>query len=409
MRPIKPEQLDFLNWEFGVFFHFGIRTFYEGHQDWDMKEMPLEGFQPGELDCGQWIRTAKEAGAAYAVLVCKHHDGFANWPTAYSDYSVANTPWKDGKGDLVREFVEACRQNDMKVGLYYSPAEFGSKDRDAKDYDQYFMDQIGELLSNYGKIDYLWFDACGSEGHTYDTARIVSHIRALQPGILLFNLWDPDTRWVGNESGLAEMPNENVVKFLDFSILTESQEALDEAAFLPVECDCRMRRDNWFYSGRDEDTVKSLDELMGMYDLSVGRGANLLLNIGPDRRGLLPDADAARLLEFGRKLRSRFAEDLAVRTEREGNCYTVELEGDRLVNTVVLKEDISDGGRIRAFRVLVHPYPYGNRPILVYSGMTVGHKHICRFPAVRTGKVQICIDRERGPHEMKGISVYYSK
>lgn len=407
MKAIKPNQLDFLNWEFGVFFHFGIRTFYEGHQDWDMKAMPLDGFCPSELDCGQWIRTAKEAGARYAVLVCKHHDGFANWPTAYSDYSVAHAPWKNGQGDVVREFVEACRRYDMKVGLYYSPAEFGSKNRDSKDYDQYFMNQIGELLGNYGKIDYLWFDACGSEGHVYDTERIVAHIRALQPEILLFNLWDPDTRWVGNESGLAEMPNENVVRLLDFSVFMESREPLKEDTFLPVECDCRIRRDNWFFSDRDEHTLKSLDELMGLYYYSVGRGANLLLNIGPDRRGLLPEADAKRLGEFGAEVRRIFGRDLAEKVTREGNTYTAELAEDTLVDHVVLEEDISGGGSIEAFRVFVHPYSYG-RPVMVYNGMTVGHKHICRFPAVRTEKIEVRVDRESASHRMKNIGVYYS-
>ena len=129
MVKIKPteKQLKFLDWELGVFIHFGIRTFYEGHRDWDMKPMPLEGFNPTELDCENWVLTAKEAGAKYAVLVCKHHDGFANWPSAYTEYSVKNTPWKNGKGDVVREFVDACRKHGICPGLYYSPAQFGSK------------------------------------------------------------------------------------------------------------------------------------------------------------------------------------------------------------------------------------------------------------------------------------------
>ena len=165
MRAIKPERLDFLNWEFGVFFHFGIRTFYEGHRDWDMKEMSPGAFDPKELDCRQWLKTAKDAGAAYGILVCKHHDGFANWPSAYTEYSVKNTPWRGGKGDVVKEFTDACRELQMKVGLYYSPAQFGSVSRKAEEYDLYFLNQISELLTHYGKIDYLWFDSCGSEGH----------------------------------------------------------------------------------------------------------------------------------------------------------------------------------------------------------------------------------------------------
>ena len=152
-------QVEFLDWEFGIFFHFGIRSFYPGHRDWDGIEMPAEGFDPKSLDCGQWIRIAKEAGATYAILTCKHHDGFALWPSAQSRYSVANTPWKDGKGDVVREFTDACREYGLKIGLYYSPAQWGSHAipfSNAKEYDDYFIAQITELLSNYGKIDYLY-------------------------------------------------------------------------------------------------------------------------------------------------------------------------------------------------------------------------------------------------------------
>ena len=231
MRKIKKEQLEFLDWEYGIFFHFGIRTFYEGHVDWDMKEMPLDRFNPKQLDCGQWIKTAKEAGAKYAILVCKHHDGFANWPSRYTDYSVANTPWKDGKGDVVQEFVESCRKYDIKVGLYYSPAQFGSDQKKPEEYDDYFINQISELLTNYGEIDYLWFDGCGSENHEYDTMRIIKEIRRMQPNILIFNMWDPDTRWAGNESGLVCMPNHNIVSDLDFSVMTEKKMNLMKNVF----------------------------------------------------------------------------------------------------------------------------------------------------------------------------------
>ena len=181
-----------MEWEFGLFFHFGIRTFYPGHQDWDGNEaeMTPEGFNPPNLDCRQWIRTAKEAGAAYAVMTCKHHDGFANWPSAHTSYNISKTPWKDGRGDVVADYVAACREYGLKVGLYFSPADANiiGKKLTAAEYDQNFIDQISELLTNYGKIDYLWFDGCGSEGHEYDKERIIRVIRTLQPEILIFNM-----------------------------------------------------------------------------------------------------------------------------------------------------------------------------------------------------------------------------
>lgn len=399
--PIKKEQLEFLEWEFGVFFHFGIRTFYEGHRDWDMKPMDLANFCPTELDCDDWIKTVSEAGAKYAVLVCKHHDGFANWPSAYTAYSVKNTPWKDGKGDVVREFTDACRKYGIKVGLYYSPAQFGSSQMHGREYDDYFIHQIQELLLNYGKIDYLWFDGCGSEGHSYDTERIVAEIRKCQPQILIFNMWDPDTRWVGNEAGLADSPNPLMVGALDFSVRQEERNLLNERKFLPAECDCRMRLENWFFSDKDAHTVKSLDELMGLYYYSVGRGANLLINIGPDRRGKLPEADKQALLALGQRIRENFSDPIPVSaTTEDGNLV---LSFDlQTVNHVVISEQIGDNDEIEHFEIRCCPYPYG-APITVYRGTTIGHKAICVFPTIRTQKLEILTDRPKA----LSAKVYY--
>ena len=410
MREIKKKQLEFLDWELGVFFHFGMRTFYDrGYdEDFNREHMPIEGFLPTELDCEQWVRTAKEGGAKYAIFVCNHPDGFATWPSAYTDYSVANAPWKDGNGDVVKEFTDACRKYDMKIGLYYGPTPFMLKDAKEEEIDDYFIAQISELMSNYGEIDYLWLDGCGCENHKYDIDRIVKAIRALQPNILFFNMWDPDTRWPGNEAGLVQVPNFNVVSDVDFSIQTKQKDVLKEETFLPAECDCRIRLVKWFYSEHDADTLKSVDELLGLYYYSVGRGANLLLNIAPDRRGLLPEKDAARFIEFGKRVQEMFANSLAgmEQTSREENTYTVDLGEHTLVNHVVLQEVLEDGNHIEKFSVYIYPYPYGER-VLVYQGTTVGHKQICHFPTIRTPKIDIVIEKERGSHTMKDINVYY--
>lgn len=406
MDKVIPDRrkLAFMNWEFGVFFHFGIRTFYEGHTDWDGKAMDAEGFCPSALDCEQWIRTIREAGAAYAVLVCKHHDGFANWPSAYTEYSVKNTPWKDGKGDVVREYVDACRKYGIKVGLYYSPAEAQQVERTAQEHDDYFINQIGELLTGYGKIDYLWFDGCGSEGHEYDTHRIIAAIRGMQPDILIFNMWDPDTRWVGNEAGIAPSPNFNVVNALDFSVMTDQKEALENPAYIPAECDCRMREENWFYSDADEHTVKSLEELMGLYYYSVGRGANLLINIGPDRRGLLPEKDCERLLAFGEEIRRRFSNPIKTKVRREKNSVFCEFAEAVLVDHVVMAENLLSGKELNGFSIYSYGYPHAlAEPIAVYHGTTVGHKAICRFPAVKTLRLEVRFGEEA---DITDISCY---
>lgn len=404
-KPTK-EQLEFLSWEIGVFFHFGIRTFYEGHTDWDGKTMDLSKFNPKELDCEKWIKTSKKGGAKYAILVCKHHDGFANWPTKYSEYSVANTPWKNGKGDVVEEFVLACRKHDLKIGLYYSPAEAGYKERSPKEYDDYFINQISELLINYGKIDYLWFDGCGSEDHEYDKERIIGEIRKLQHNILIFNMWDPNTRWVGNECGIAGVSNTDYVSSLDFSVLTEKKDVLDMEKFLPSECDFMMRDKNWFYSEYDVHTVKTLEELIGIYYYSVGSGANFLINIGPDKRGLLPEIDSKTMEEFGDKIKEMFANPINSTFEETSYGINIKLEKESLINHIVLEEDITNGGNIEEFKVFIKSRIMW-RETCVYIGEYIGHKRIVTFPLIRATEVIIKVRKSSGKFKIKSGKPYY--
>ncbi len=389
---IKEKQKEFLDWEFGVFFHFGIRTFYEGHIDWDLKEMPVEGFNPTELDCENWIKTIKEAGATYAVLVCKHHDGFANWPSKYTDYSVKNTPWKDGKGDVVDEYVKACRKYGIKIGFYYSPAQFGSVKMSPKEYDDYFINQISELLTNYGKIDYLWFDGCGSEGHSYDEDRIIKEIRTMQPDILIFNMWDPDTAWCKNEAGYCDMPNYNI------------REYEGGMRYMPYECDCRIRK-SWFYGDADKPTLKSVNKLMGIYLYSVGRGANLLLNIGPDRRGLLLEEDAKRVIEFGNEIKRRFGSPIKTVENPvvENNELNVAFDKDALMNAIILKEELSTENIIENVDFSVSVY---NNKDEIYLGRAigVGHKLIFTFPDIIARRVTVRFT-SKGEINLKEISV----
>ena len=417
MNAIKPtqKQLNFLSWEMGAFFHFGIRTFYEGHRDWDGKIMPLEGFNPTALDCEQWIKTVHDAGLKYAILVCKHHDGFANWPSKYSDYHVGLTPWKDGKGDVVAEFVAACRKYDIKVGLYYSPAEADFKKIDPTKYDDYFINQVSELLSNYGKIDYLWFDGNGSAGHEFDKPRIIKAIRDLNDDLLIFSMWDPDTIWVGNEGGAAGVANSNLASSMNIPISTDdNNETLTQAKFLPTECDFMMRWRNWFYSEYDVHTVKSLEELVGLYYHSVGCGSNFLVNIGPDRRGLLPEVDARRLLEFGKEIKTRFANPIPseLRKPEEGeegkNDVILRLNNEQFVNHLILQEDLTEGESIQEFEVhLRNGIIY--RPICVYVGRAVGHKRIITFPAILAKELIVKVTKSRGDFVLCKAEAHFIK
>lgn len=422
---LKPSenQLKFLDWEFGIFFHFGIRSFYPGHTDWDGKEMPAEKFNPTKLDCDKWMQVVKNAGAKYAILTTKHHDGFALWPSKYSHYSVKNTPWKDGNGDVVREFVDACRKNDIKVGLYYSPAQWGAtaiKFEDEKEYDDYFINQITELLTNYGKIDYLWFDGCGSENHVYDHKRIVSEIFRLQPEILTFcdPEWYPCVRWIGNEDGYASLENPLRASEWDFSELKKGTVKLSKESCMPCECDCKLRA-TWFYDN-NEDTIKSLDELFGMYEMSVGHGSNLLINVGPDHRGLVPDADAKRLMELGQKIRENYSKPIEFNKiiQEETNVFSIihkDFENNYFeknvpfepVNTVEISEDLTEGQSVKSFKVYVHLPHYSNKRILVFNGNTIGHKVICKFSAVCTPKITVEIIDHDGEYKIKDIKAYF--
>ena len=408
------KQLKYLDWEFGAFFHFGIRSFHPGHRDWDGIPMDASTFCPDALDCGQWVRTVKSVGAKYAIMTAKHHDGFALWPSAFTDYSVAASPWKDGKGDVVREFTDACRKEGIAVGLYYSPAQWKKPDEmpasvgapekpmwgavsavyeDDRAYDDYFIGQISELLTNYGKIDYLWFDGCGSGDHQYDQKRIIGTIRSLQPDILIFGMWDPDTEWVGNEDGYAPVPN----------YYTQTRIVLGEEKtyFVPAECDCRIRT-HWFYDN-DEWTLKSVDELVGMFELSVGRGSNLLLNIGPDDHGLLPESDIRRLRQWRAELDRRYGTPLpfAPMAKNAHGSYSIEYTDETLnshlgdtdyiplCRSVILKEDLTNGQSVKRFKLCAHlpsRQPISDRTFCVFEGETIGHKCICRFPAVRAPK-----------------------
>jgi alpha-L-fucosidase len=398
-------QLEFQEWEFGLFLHFGIRTFYEGHRDWDGKPMSASQFSPTQLDCDQWATTAKDAGMKYLVLTAKHHDGFANWPSCYSDFSVVHAPWKGGKGDVIREFTEACWRHHMKIGLYYSPAEWTPRFSDPKSYDDHFVNQLSELLTGYGEIDMLWFDGCGSENHEYDWPRIMTEVRRLQPKILVFETGgDPDYRWAGNEAGIAPYPCWNT---------GPAQGAMGEPleggrpVWLPVECNSRMRLENWFYSDADEHAVKSIEELMGLYYYSVGRGCNMLINIGPDRRGLLPDKDAARLREFGAEIRRRFRRPLLTLADWE------QVEGGWkaspgkriLIDHLVIQENLRQGEHVRRFAVEVVPADWGVGTT-VHEGHGIGHKAICQFPSIPVHSITLRVLETDGPVTLRRLDAH---
>jgi len=295
----SPQQIAWQDRAFGVIVHFGTNTFLD--REWgDGKAAPAV-FDPDAVDPGQWARAAKAAGANYLILVAKHHDGFALWPTGQSDYSVKRSPWMKGHGDLVRMTAQAVQKEGMGLGIYLSPWDrHEPRYANAAAYDRYYAAQLGELTQNYGPLVEWWLDGAGSTGHVYDFESYMNELRTYQPNTMVFadvGLFAyGDIRWVGNESGAVEGENWNVI---------DRHGAL---RWRPVEADTPLHEQQWFWhpGAAYEGNLKSVADLVRTWEQSVGRGGQLVLGLAPDRHGLLPAADVARLDEFGAALRKTY-------------------------------------------------------------------------------------------------------
>jgi len=346
-RPSR-DQLAWQRDERAMFFHFGMNTFTD--REWgDGTEDPAV-FAPENLDARQWTRTAKRAGFRAAILTAKHHDGFCLWPTRTTKHSVASSPWRDGRGDLVREFVDACQAEGLKPGLYLSPWDRNaSVYGDSPRYNDFYCDQLTELLTHYGHIHEVWFDGANGEGpngkkQTYDWPRVWSLVRRLQPHAIIFSDAGPDVRWIGTENGVAGDPNWSTV---DPAVVpvpgTSGREATlmmqhgdpNGTVWRPGETDVSIRK-GWFHHPSEQNTIRSVDNLLDLYFTSVGRNSKLLLNVPPNRAGRLDDVDGERLAGMHDRLSSMFT-----RT-REGLQWTADITGP---TTMVVSMEFKLTGR----------------------------------------------------------------
>lgn len=318
--PVPTErQIEWYRREVMAFFHFGINTFGDMVNEGDGKA-PASLFNPTALDCNQWTRVLKDAGIPCGILVAKHADGFCNWPSAYTDYSVKHSPWKDGKGDVVREFTDACRKAGIKAGIYLGPHDRREPSYGTPAYRNFYANQLSELMRNYGPIWETWWDGAGADFLTTDFyTGWAGVIRAYQPQCVIFGTKNSypfaDCRWVGNESGFAGDPCWSTID--PVSIREESAHIkelthgeLDGTAYIPAEVDVSIRP-SWFYHKEEDDRVKSVEELVKIYCESVGRNSALLLNFAPDRRGLIPETDAKNAAGMRRWIERTFKTNLA--------------------------------------------------------------------------------------------------
>ncbi len=404
-KPTK-QQLKWQDLEMGMFCHFGMNTFHD--QEWGDGTDSPETFLPTSLDCRQWARTAKRAGFKYLILTAKHHDGFCLWQTKTTDYSVKSSPWKNGKGDVVYECAEACRQEGILFGIYLSPWDRHEpcySDKEA--YDDFYAEQLTELLTGYGPLVEVWFDGAGSEGREYDWRRITDLVSKYQPDAMIFNMGRPTIRWVGNESGLAPYPCWNTATEARVSMFTNDMLTWlpDTPKWVPAECDVPIRKQHWFWHPDDEKSLLTLEELMNIYYNSVGHGANLLLNISPDRRGLLPEADVERVIEFGDEIKRRFSKPIN-RISGKGECLELEITGQGQVNHAILMEEIAEGERVREY---VLEARQDGKWIELVRGSAIGHKKIDRFESIRTDRIRLRIIKSVDIPLLRDFSVYYVK
>jgi alpha-L-fucosidase len=352
--------------ELAMFLHFGVNTFTD--REWgDGKEDPAI-FAPTRLDARQWARAAKAAGFRALILTAKHHDGFCLWPTATTRHSVAASPFRDGQGDVVREFVDACAAEGLRAGLYLSPWDRNHPTYgDSAAYNDVYATQLTELLTRYGTISEVWFDGANGEGpngrrQVYDWPRVWGIVRRLQPGAVIFSDAGPDVRWCGNERGVAGDPNWSPVDPAIVRFPGQSDDAVGPAlqhgnpegsVWRPAEVDVSIRP-GWFYHAAQDSAVRTEDNLVQLYLTSVGRNAKLLLNVPPTRDGLLHETDAARLLGLHRRLEAMRAATIPLTRSawRRTGDRTAVCEwsvGNEAPSLVRLGEEIAQGQRVARY------------------------------------------------------------
>lgn len=436
LRQFRWQQL-----ELTAFFHFGINTFTD--REWGDGKEDLSQFNPSKLDARQWVRVAGEAGIRQVILTAKHHDGFCLWPSKYTDHTIAHTPYKDGHGDIVREVADACHARGMGFGIYLSPWDRNSPAYgDSAKYNTLFMQMLTELLTNYGKVDEVWFDGANGEGpngkkQVYAFEAWYHLIRKLQPQAVIA-VMGPDVRWVGTESGVGRLTEWSVLpvnasqqesiaagsqKDATFAPLGDlmSEDLGSRAQLLkakgliwyPAETDVSIRP-GWFYHAAEDDKVKSPETLMDIYFSSVGRNSQLLLNIPPDKDGLISDADIRSLQGWKKYRDATFGANLAkgavihcangtgAKAMLDGRLHTwwttrgndttatieLLLAGQKTFDVLLLQENILIGQRVEKFVV---ECPEGDGWKTIAEGTTIGYKRLLKFPPVTARRLRLRI------------------
>jgi len=443
-------QMRWQEMEYYAFVHYSLNTYTD--QSWGYGNEAVKLFNPEKLDCRQWARTCKEAGMKGIIITAKHHCGFCLWPSKYTDYSVKNAPWKNGKGDVVREMADACKEYGLKLGIYLSPWDRNHPDYGKPEYITYFRNQLTELLTNYGPIFEIWFDgANGGSGYYgganetrkidrttyYDWSNTYKLIRKLQPNIVIWNDGGDrgDLRWVGTEAGYVGETNWSLLNAtgdVPYDMLHYGVENGND--WVPAEVNTSIRPE-WFYHPGENNRVKTVPQLMETYYNSIGRNGSLLLNFPIDTKGLIHENDVKEALAFAYAVKKAFAVNLAANakatasnvrgnvsrfaaamaTDNNKNTYwatdddvsnaslTIDFAKPTKFNRFLVQEYIRLGQRVKAFTV--EALVDGNWKEIA-KATTIGYKRILRFPTVKATKVRFTINDSKACPVIANIGIY---
>lgn len=418
IRP-APYQAAWQDLEFGVILHFSTNTFLD--REWGDGTASPSVFNPTQFDPDQWMKAIHDSGAKYVVLVAKHHDGFCLWPTEQTNYSVKNSPWRDGKGDVVGDVARSARKYGLKLGIYLSPWDrHEPKYKDSAEYDNYYNAELEELAQNYGDLVEFWLDGAGSGGHVYNFKKIIETLRTYQPDTIVFadtGLFEyGDARWVGNEAGVVDYENWNVIDRHGYR------------RWRPIEADTPLRNLHWFWHPNDEASLKSLDTLLDTYDKTVGRGAQIMLGVAPDNRGLLPDSDVKRLEEFGAALHKRAENNLSLHHLPTTPEAAAALDGDSdtfwsapagshhaelevnfdhplTFDHTLTMEWLNNGQQVQKYAIEVWNEA-DHRWKRIAEGQAIGHKKIDGFPTVTARRVRLSILSSTSEAHIREFQLY---
>ena len=437
----SPSQVAWQDMETNIFVHFGPNTFTD--KEWGGGNEDPNLFNPKDMDCDQWVRTFKNAGFKGVIITAKHHDGFCLWPSKQSKHTVAQSSWRGGKGDVLKDLSDACHKYGLKFGVYLSPWDRNHPSYGTPAYNKVFAAMLKEVLTHYGPIYEVWFDGANGEGpngkkQVYDWNLFHSVVHKYQPNAVIFSDGGPGCRWVGNESGIASETSWSMIPGNRYVAGTPYASELGEGSekgdtWVAPECDVSIRP-GWFYHPEQEQQNKTPEQLLNLYEKSVGRNSLLLLNVPPDRDGLLTDAEQASLLGFHSLVSGIYGKDLAEGSSVEASSvfgpgyeaekmlsgnggfwaaaagdsscsFTVNLPKPQTFDRCVLAEPIAYGQRVASFEIDAKD---GNGDWKeIAKGTTIGHKRILVFPAVTSPVVKVQITDSRGTPAISHFSLHF--